>query len=90
MADTILEPKRKREVTLESLIEKETQLLAKRKETTNSHIQRLQERLQNTSGDEQQRIQSLINLHTNHKSELDSLDPVTIANEKFKKLNNLS
>lgn len=86
MVDTILEPKRKREITLESLIEKETQLLTKRKETTNSHIQRLQERLQNAIGDEQQRIQSLINLHTNHKSGLDSLNPVTIANERFEKL----
>ena len=60
--------------------------MEKKKETTNSHIQKLQERLQSSTGDEQQRIQSLIDLHTNHKSELDSLNPTTIANEKFEKI----
>lgn len=86
MGNTIVETKRRKEVTLESLIEKETELLAKRKETTNSHIQKLQQRLQNASGAEQSRIQSLIDLHINHKSELDSLNPSTIASERFGKL----
>jgi hypothetical protein len=84
MAETIKRPK---EMTLEELIAKETEMLEKNKQTTNSHIEKLTARHADAEGDEKSRLQSLIELHQNHLSILQSTDPVVSATEKFEKLN---
>jgi hypothetical protein len=79
--------KRPKEMTLEELIIRETEMLEKNKQTTNSHIEKLTVRHTYAVGDEKIRLQSLIELHQNHLSNLESTDPVVIATEKFQKLN---
>lgn len=78
-------PKRPKEMTLEELIEKEAQNLEKSKQTTQSHIQKLTERMVGASEEETKRLQSLVDLHVSHLSVLNDTDPAVAATEKFEK-----
>jgi hypothetical protein len=79
------------ELTLEQIQEKQATHLLKNKDRADNHVTGLSERLlelQNSSGDlsEIARIEKLIKLHTDHRKNLDAIDPLVIAERAFSKI----
>lgn len=76
-------PGERKEKTLEELVAREEQSLEKRKASNLANIQKLEARAVAASGEERERLLALVNLHKNHKKELEKVNPENQAKARL-------
>lgn len=76
----------KEEITLEDIIAKQQDNKASRLAKNTENIAKIQERAAAASGEEKARLVSLLKSHQAYTAEIEAIDPVTIATERFNKL----
>ena len=76
-----------KEFTLEELIAKQQENKAKQLARNAENIAKITERIAVAPSDaEKRRLQDLLTVHQNNKVEIEAIDPVAIATERFNKL----
>lgn len=73
-------------VTLEDLIAKQQEIKASKLARNAENIAKIQQRAAAASGAEKVRLEDLVKLHQSYTAEVEAIDPVAIANEKFSKI----
>lgn len=75
-----------KEFTLEELISKQQENKAERIARNLENIAKITERAAAAEGAEKARLEALLEVHKAHKIEVEAIDPVAVANERFSKL----
>jgi len=75
-----------KEFTLEELIAKQQEAKAKKIANNAENIAKITARAAAAQGAEKARLVSLLKLHQDHKIEVEAIDPVAVATERFNKL----
>jgi len=75
-----------KEFTLEELIAKQQEAKAKKLANNTDNIAKITGRAAIAQGAEKARLVSLLKTHEDYKAELEAIDPVAIATERFNKL----
>jgi len=75
-----------KEFTLEELIAKQQEAKAKKIANNAENIAKITARAAAAQGAEKARLVSLLKVHQDHKIEVEAIDPVAVATEKFNKL----
>ena len=75
-----------KEFTLEELIAKQQENKARQLARNAENIAKVTERAAAAEGAEKARLVSLIKIHQDNKLEIEAIDPVAIATERFNKL----
>jgi len=79
-----------KEFTLEELIANQKQLKADKISKNLENIAKMSERAAAAAeGAEKDRLEGLVKLHQDYKVELEALDPIAIATERFNKLKDI-
>jgi hypothetical protein len=75
-----------KEFTLEELIAKQQEAKAKKIANNAENIAKITARAAAAQGAEKARLVSLLKVHQDHKIEVEAIDPVAVATERFNKL----
>jgi hypothetical protein len=76
-----------KEFTLEELIAKQQEAKAKKIANNAENIAKIEGRIAVAPSDaEKRRLEDLLKIHQDHKIEVEAIDPVAVATERFNKL----
>jgi hypothetical protein len=75
-----------KEFTLQELIVKQQETKASKLANNAENISKIQQRANDATGTEKVRLISLLKLHQDYASELEAIDPIAVATERFNKL----
>jgi len=75
-----------KEFTLEELIAKQQEAKAKKIANNAENIAKIEGRIAVAQGAEKTRLEDLLKIHQDHKIEVEAIDPVAVATERFNKL----
>ena len=75
-----------KEFTLEELIAKQQEAKAKKIANNAENIAKIEGRIAVAQGAEKTRLEDLLKIHQDHKIEVEAIDPIAVATERFNKL----
>jgi len=75
-----------KELTLEELIAKQQEAKAKKIANNAENIAKIEGRIAVAQGAEKTRLEDLLKIHQDHKIEVEAIDPIAVATERFNKL----
>ena len=75
-----------KEFTLEELIVKQQEAKVSKLAKNAENIAKIAQRVNVAQGAEKVRLSALLELHKGHTSEVEAIDPVAVATERFNKL----